>query len=120
MMHNMGKAITHIVLKQQIAQDNVNTNGYFTRDMEDNCHALRVSNVPPTEDGMIDDHAECEEDDRDAQSLDLEPEVKTHIGKNVFVVGKRVFKKIDIREYFFLATKKLQVRTLQKLHMAFR
>ena len=69
---------------------------------------------------MIDDDAECEEDDRDARSLDLEPEVKIHIGKNVFVVGKRVFKTIDIREYFFLATKKLQVRTLQKLHMAFR
>ena len=50
---------------------------------------------------MIDDDAECEEDDQDARSLDLEPEVKIHIGKNVFVVGKRVFKTIDIREYFF-------------------
>ena len=73
-----------------------------------------------TDDGMIDDDAECEEDDPDARSLDLEPEVKIHIGKNIFMVGKRVFKTIDIRGYFSLATKKLQVRTLQKLHMAFR
>ena len=73
-----------------------------------------------TDDGMIDDHPECEEDDHDTRFLDLEPEVKIHIGRNVFVVGKRLFKTVDIREYFFLATKKLQVRTLQKLHIAFR
>ena len=56
-----------------------------------------------TDDWMIDNDPECEEEDRDARrSLDLEPEVKIHIGKNIFVA----YKSIDIREYFFLATKK--------------
>ena len=69
-------------------------------------------NDDETEDGMFDDDIDYEEDD--TRFLDLEPEVKIHVGRNIFVVGKRLFKSVDIREYFFLDTKKLQVRTLQK------
>ena len=84
-------------------------------------HQVRASQRAPspepqnddeTEDGMFDDDIDYEEDD--TRFLDLEPEVKIHVGRNIFVVGKRLFKSVDIREYFFLDTKKLQVRTLQK------
>jgi hypothetical protein len=62
--------------------------------------------------GEIDDVPYYDDDDDYLKkNLDLEPEVKLHIGKNVFAVAKRTYKCVDIRENFFVDSNKVMPTT---------